>query len=86
MPELSASDAAYSLRDKERRIYFNMLLTAALLKVQTPDREGIKSGPAATSYFKRTRITQTSVRGTRARTRTRTRAHEPVLQCLLTLL
>ncbi len=24
-----------------------------LLKVQTPDREGIKSGPASTSYFKR---------------------------------
>ncbi len=27
MTELSASDAAYSLRDKESRIYFNMLIT-----------------------------------------------------------
>ncbi len=27
MTESSASDAAYSLRDKERRIYFNTLIT-----------------------------------------------------------
>ncbi len=36
------------------------------LKVNYP----FKSGPAATSYFKSTRITQTSVRGTHTRART----------------
>ncbi len=52
-----------------------------LLKVQTPDREGIKSGPASTSYFKRTCITQTSVRGPHARTHTRTHARGRMNQC-----
>ncbi len=50
--------------------------TAGLLKVRTPDREGIQSGP--TWYFKCTRITQTS--GWRA-WNTHTHTHRCMNQC-----
>ncbi len=43
-----------------------------------PDREGIQSGPASTWYFKRTRITQTSVR---CAWRTHTHTHTHTYAC-----